>query len=74
MLTTALIVGILAFLVYVVGGVFFKVPKKYLKPALLAALVLALVYLLSDLPPSVVTICLIAALVLSARLMFFRAP
>ncbi len=35
MLTTALIVGILVFLVYLVGGVFFRVPQKYLKPALL---------------------------------------
>lgn len=74
MLTTALIVGVLAFLVYVVGGVFFKVPKRYLQPALLVALVLALVYLLTDLPPSLIAICLVAALVLSARLMFFRAP
>jgi hypothetical protein len=74
MLTTALIVAVLVFLVYVVGGVFLKVPKKYLKPALLAALVLALIYLLTDLPPNIITLCLLAALVLAARLMFFRAP
>jgi hypothetical protein len=74
MLETGLIVAVLAFLVYVVGGVLFNVPHKYLKPAMLVALLLALIYLLSDLPPSVIAICLFVAVALSARLMFFRAP
>jgi hypothetical protein len=74
MAETALIVAVACFLVYVVGGVFFGVPKKYLQPALIIVLVLVLVYLLWHLPPSIIAICLFLAVVLAARLMFFRAP
>ncbi|HEY3296425.1 MAG TPA: hypothetical protein VGL38_13435 [bacterium] len=74
MLETALIVAVLAFLVFIVGGVFFGVPKKYLGPALVIALLLVLVYLFWHMPPTMIALCLFMALVLSARLMFFRAP
>ncbi len=69
-----LIVAAVAFLVYIVGGWIFKVPKRYLQPAFLAGLLLVLAYLVKDLPPLVMVLCLVAAVVISARLMFFRAP
>jgi hypothetical protein len=74
MLETVLIVAVLCILVFIVGGLFFGVPTKYLKPMLLISLLLVLVYLLWNMPLSIVGICLLMALVVSARLMFGRAP
>jgi len=65
---------VLAGLIFVVVGLFVGVPPKFLRGTLLVSLLIVLVRVLWELPPSVVMLSLLLALVLSARLMFFRAP
>ena len=70
----AIIVGGAAFLVFVIGGMIFRVPQKFLLPIFLVVLLLVLAFLLKGLPKGIIILCLVGAVIVSARLMFFHAP
>jgi hypothetical protein len=74
MLWPAVMIVVLLSLIFVVGGTIFGLPQKIMRGLLLGALLLVLIYLLWNLPVNVIGLCLFMALVLAARLMFFRAP
>ena len=68
---------ILAALCFVVIGLFLGVSQKTLRSTLLISLLLVLIRLLWVIAQgsmTVVWLCLFMAVVISARLMFFRAP
>jgi hypothetical protein len=69
--------AILAALLFVVVGIFVGISIKTLRWVLLLSLLLALIrflYVASQGSMTVVWLSLLLALVISARLMFFRAP
>jgi len=69
--------AILGALVFVVVGLFLGVSVKTLRWVLLLSLLLALIrflYVTSEGSSSTLLLCLLLALIISGRLMFFRAP
>ena len=69
--------AILAALCFVVIGLFLGISQKTLRSTLLISLLLVLIRLLWVIAQgsmTVVWLCLFMAVVISARLMFFRAP
>jgi len=68
---------ILGALCFVVVGLFLGVSQKTLRTTLLVSLVLVLfrlLWILAQGSMTVVWLCLFMAIIISARLMFFRAP